>query len=136
MTPAVFDTNLLLAHWNARRPRRLSDNTPDDAATWARDLIRLRGTDSILTPVYLEFVGGAMNGHEMRLSKAFLDQFAVLDGGVITTEDWKAARRLAERIPWNTGPRPRGAVDCLIKAIALRYKCGVITFDKGMPRSF
>jgi predicted nucleic acid-binding protein len=94
-------------------------------------LIRINQTNFILTPVYLEFVGGVTDRHEMELAKAFLDVFRILDEGDIRPEDWLGARRLAERIPTNA--RRRGTTDCLIKAIAIRLRCEVLTDDAGMP---
>ncbi len=132
MGEKIFDTNKLIRQWNRSRVRPLGDHTRADVESWARELIGIHQTDKIVTPVYLEFVGGVVNRHAMDLSRAYLSRFEILDQGRITPEDWATARRLAERIPPTA--RPRGAVDCLIQAIAIRLKCDVLTDDVGMPR--
>ena len=132
MRGKIFDTNKLIKQWRRSRKRPLVDYTRADAESWARELIGIYQTNSILTPVYLEVVGGVVDRHEMELTKAFLSKFLILDEGRILPEDWTKARQLAERIA--PGSRPRGAIDCLIKAIAIRMKCELLTDDGGMPR--
>jgi predicted nucleic acid-binding protein len=136
MRELILDTNVLIGHWHRRKSRGgpLSGKSTADAEQWADELIEIEGTNAIVTPVYLEFVGGPVNGHEMKLTKTYLGRFAIIDGGRVTEEDWAEARRLAERIPRGPDARPRGAVDCLIKAIARRLRHDVRTFDLGMPR--
>ncbi|CAN5870220.1 hypothetical protein BH23PLA1_BH23PLA1_02160 [soil metagenome] len=135
MRRAVLDTNLLLNHWRAARQGRvLADWTPADAEVWADQLTKHHRSAAILTPIYLEVVGGVNNRHEMELTKAFLSKLQIVDRGNITEADWIEARRLAERIPWGREPRPRGAVDCLIRTIANRLRYDIRTADAGMPR--
>ncbi len=132
MGGAIFDTNKLIRQWKRSRRRPLDEYTREDAKAWAEELIRIYRTNLILTPVYLEFVGGVVERHEMELTRAFLNVFVILDEGRIRPEDWSKARQLAERIA--PGSRPRGAIDCLIKAIAIRLRCDILTDDSGMPR--
>ncbi len=135
MRRAILDTNILLNHWRAsRQGRTLADWSPTDAEAWADQLIHHHKSDAILTPIYLEVVGGVNHRHEMELTKAFLSKLQIVDRGNITEADWIEARRLAERIPWGSEPRPRGVVDCLIRAIANRLRYDVRTADAGMPR--
>jgi predicted nucleic acid-binding protein len=128
----IFDTNKLIKQWRQSRKRPLVDYSKADAESWAKELIEIYKTNFILTPVYLEVVGGVVDRHEMELIKAFLNVFLILDEGRIKPEDWTKARQLAERI--SIGSRPRGAIDCLIKAIAIRLRCDILTDDGGMPR--
>ena len=134
MQEIILDTNILVLHWRQSRGRSLANKTVADAEKWAIKLIKIHQTNAILTPIYLEFIGGVVDRHEMELSKAFLGQFQIIDKGKITPKDWDLARQLAERIPRGPKPTPRGAVDCLIKAIARRLRSELMTFDKGMPR--
>ncbi len=134
MGGSILDTNLLIGQWKRSRRLPLVGYTPSDARAWADELSKFYKTNLIVTPVYLEFVGGAIDRHEMTLTRAFLGRFEIADRGEIRPEDLMRARMLAERIP--SGPRPtrRGAVDCLIRAIAVRLRCAVLTGDRGMPR--
>ena len=129
----LLDTNKLIKQWRRSRKRPIAEYTRTDVESWAKELIGIYQTNYILTPVYLEFVSGVVERYEMEMSKAFLSHFIVLDEGKITPEDWAEARRLAERIPRKS--RPRGAIDCLIKALAIRLRCVLLTEDLGMPRS-
>jgi len=128
----ILDTNKLISQWKRRRKRPLGDYETSDVEVWAAELIELYETNCILTPVYLEFIGGVIDRREMELSRAFLGAFSILDEGDIRPEDWTKACQLAERIPQDT--RPRGAIDCLIKAITIRLRCVLVTDDTGMPR--
>jgi predicted nucleic acid-binding protein len=110
----------------------LGESTVRDARRWARELIQIEETDAIVSPVALEMLCGARDAHELRLSVAFIEEFRLADLGRVISEDWKEARRLAVRVPWNGRPRQLG--DCLIRAIANRLKLRVKTFDTGMPR--
>lgn len=129
----VLDTSVLIRHWrNCRVGQPLIDVNPVQAEEWARKLIQIEQADSIVTPVYLEFVSGARDRTELHLARAYLKPFSILDRGTITAADWNEARRLAERIP--PSGRPRDLGDCLIKAVATRLGFEVRTFDTGMPR--
>lgn len=132
MSGKVFDPNKLISQWKRWRKGPHGDYTPADAEAWASELIKLHKKNWILAPVYLEFIGGVTHHREMRLAKAFLAAFSILDGGDIRPEDWAEARRLAERIAPDA--KPRGAIDCLIKAITIRLRCELLTDDGGMPR--
>jgi len=133
MKQFILDTNVLCRHWRRARKGTLKGKTTADAESWARDLIGLLEADAIVTPVAIEFVCGVVDRHEMELSRAFLDVFDLVDGGVITGPDWERARQYAERIPRDPAPRDFG--DCLIKAIAIRLGYEVFSFDAGMPRA-
>jgi predicted nucleic acid-binding protein len=89
-------------------------------------------TNAILTPIYGEFMAGVTNREQLQLSRWYLAQFEVLDRGRILSEDWRAAIRMAERIPRNG--KPRQLTDCLIRAIANRLRRRVVTRDVDFPK--
>ena len=105
------------------------DKTPEDASRWAEDLIELRRTRWIASPVLIEFVAGARSSHELALGRAYLGRFEVIDRGNIPKACWDEALRVAERVPRDGKPRQLG--DCLIKAIAKHFKRAVVALDKG-----
>lgn len=127
-----FDTNLLIAHWKRCRKLPLSAYSRIDASTWARKLIELHQTNVILTPVAIEFLCGTMNPHELELSRAYLEEFKILDDGKILESDWQEAKRFAA---WVTrdGKR-RDLADCLLKAIAQRLGHDPLTGDLDHQR--
>jgi hypothetical protein len=132
MPKRVLDTNKLINHWKRYRPG--GEKTEAGAEEWGKKLVHIEQTDSILTPVELEMLGGDLNERDRRLTRAYLKPFHVIDKGRILKEDWDEARRLIERIPNRPDPRSRGLVDCLIRAIASRLNHEVLSEDKGMPR--
>lgn len=131
MPHRVLDTNKLVRHWRRFKPK--GGRTPAGAEGWARKLIEVEETDAIVTPVELELLGGTLSESDRSLMQAYLKPFRIIDEGKILERDWKLARRLIERIPRGVGPRPRGLVDCLIRAIADRLHHDVWTNDEGMP---
>ncbi len=128
MLPKILDTNRLIRHWQAARPRTLAA-----ARQAARDLCQRHGTSAIVTPVVIEFLGGMRDKDELARARAFLSELHIIDEGRILPEDFVNARALAERIPFIF--RPRTFADCLIRAIADRLHYDVDTADAGMPRS-
>lgn len=125
----VLDTSVLIRHWNAKARSPLSRFTEDDARGWARELIRLEVTDAIVTPVYIEMVAGTQSKTALRLTRAYLEPFDIIDGGHVLDQDWREARRLAEWI--RRGGRKRQLGDCLIRAIADRLNHEVKSYDRG-----
>lgn len=132
MPREVFDTSTLIQHWRDCGGRSPDDHSVQEAAGWARKLIVLHGADAVVTPVLIEFAAGVTSRREAELTRAFLDEFRVVDAGRIPPEDWIEARRLAQRVPKDGKPRQLG--DCLIAAIAKRLRFEVIRLDKGFPR--
>ena len=133
MTLRILDTSVLVQFWNRARGQSSADEIEADSGQLAENLIASQKTDAILTPVYLEFVAGSQNEHELAAFRLFLARFRIVDNGRILPEDWKEARRLAERVPRDGQRRHLG--DCLIRAIAWRLKRDVITLDKRFPGS-
>ena len=93
----ILDTNILIYHWRTRYVRPQKKHRAKDARQWAKELIKLQGTDAITTPVYIEMVCGALTDHEARLTQAFLEPFRCVDTKEIPNEDWQNAVRLAAR---------------------------------------
>ena len=132
MNRTVLDTEQLITFWNRQRDATGERTpTPDAAEAWGRLHARRTGTKAILSPTYLEFVGGARSGEELKAFRAFLATFEVVDGWEIRPIDLEGARRRAERVPPNR--KRRGAVDCLIRAVASRLGYAVRTRDRGFP---
>jgi predicted nucleic acid-binding protein len=128
---AILDSSILIDHWcrchaAARRPIRVQD-----VRKWAADLITLRRTAAIVTPVYVEMIAGVSSREELKLTRAFLAEFECIDEGRIPEEDWDETIRVAQRVPRDGRPRQLG--DCLIRAIANRLRYQVFTQDSGFP---
>ena len=132
MPRRVLDTNILINFWAGKVVRhRTSVLTQRDAASWAKELIELQGTDAILTPIYIEFVCGQGDENWMKLARAYLDEFEIVDGGRILPDDWKVAKQIAQRILRDHSPRQLG--DCIIRAICKRLNLDVLTADRRFP---
>jgi predicted nucleic acid-binding protein len=130
----VLDTNKLIRHWKRFKPSG-GVKTRDGARAWAQRRIELENTDAIVTPVELELLGGDLNANDRELTVAYLEPYRIIDQGRVPPEDWEYARRLIKRIPKGPSPRPRGLVDCLIRAIADRLNLELWTDDSGVPRA-
>ncbi len=111
-----------------RRPEKDGRGNAD-VQRWAQELIDLYDTDAIVTPVYVEMVGGATSRQQLELTKAYLSEFECIDAKVVTPADWVETIRLDQRVPARARPRDLG--DCLIRAIANRLRHDVMTFDTG-----
>jgi predicted nucleic acid-binding protein len=129
----VIDSNILLALWHGRfpSPTKVKVRTKRTAKLVVLAWLKINPGDGVLTPIRLELVGGGLDRDAVRLTDYFLDLFPLLDGGDVRREDWDAASRLARRVPF--APRPRGAVDCLIRAICQRLGLQLETLDTGLP---
>src|SRR5271165_2478850 len=116
MSRRILDTNLLIEHWRTclkrSKRRRLSQISESDVKAWAQDLVDLEDSNAVVTPILLEFLCGVRDETEMKLARAFLKVFNVIDRGRILDEDWQDARRIAERVPPTGASRDFG--DCLI----------------------
>ena len=99
--------------------------------SWSENLIALYGSRRIVTPVYIEMVAGVTSSDELELARAYLEQFEIADGGKIPKEDWNEAKQIAQRVALNGGKRQLG--DCLVRAIAKRLNCEVLTLDRRFP---
>ena len=126
----IFDTNVLLSKWCHDR---LWIEASDQAITRsARQLIDLYKTNLIVSPVEIELLAGTRNKEELRRMRIFLAEFIVADGGIITQNDLREAKRIAQRVPEKSrqlGYR-RQLGDCLIRALCIRFGKDPISFDK------
>ena len=130
MAKRIFDTSYLITHWKAF-PKR-TKRTPQSFRSWSEKLISQHKTHLIVTPVYIEMVAGVMSSDNLNLTRAYLDPFLIVDEGRIPKDDWDEAKRMAQRVAPKGGTRQPG--DCLIRAIANRLNCDVLTFDKEFPK--
>ena len=133
MPRRVLDTNILINFWGDKRraaPRGRAV-TVEDARQWAKELIKLYGTNAILTPIYIEYVSGKGSAREVSLARAYLEEFETLDADRIPPADWREARRIALRVRRDAGRRQLG--DCIIRAICNRLNLDVLTADKRFP---
>ena len=87
MNKFVLDTSVLLQWWNRCRSQARRAPTLPQAEAWARGLIARRKTKAIVTPVYLDVVGGATNGQGVRLMRAYLAPFECIDHQRILPQD-------------------------------------------------
>lgn len=131
MSRMILDTSYLIAFWK-RKLQSSAAPSLANARAWAIELCELQGTNAIVSPVYVEFVCGARTSGETRLFESFLSAFRLLDAWEIRRSDWDEALRIARRVPQNG--RPRQAIDCLVRAMANRLGCTVLTLDVGFPR--
>ena len=132
----ILDTMILILFLKEKRRNRSSNCTKEDILAWATELIYKQKTNQILTPIYLEMIGGIIHGQEMDETLAFLNHFKCADEGKgkFTRADLLKATHLAKKIPLGPDPRRRDAVDCLIKAWTINRGYELRTLDQGMPR--
>ena len=134
MGQRILDTNVLISFWwKCWNERSRDERTAKGVRNWARDLIKARNSNSVVSPVVVEFIAGSKNNKDLLLLRAFIEEFDIVDAGVIPREDWQAAKLRAERIPRNGKRRDLG--DCLILAIADRLHMDVDSLDEGLNRS-
>ena len=129
MKKAILDTSILGTFWEHQG---LTKKSAADVRNAAKQLIKSRDTNAIVTPVYLECVAGVRTGNELKLMRAFLAEFNVVDAWHVSDDDWDAARSFAERVPYDGKPRHMG--DCLIRAIANRISYEVLSIDRRFAR--
>ena len=93
MATRVLDTNVLIRLWRGGPPSPGPVNSEASARAAAMAWLALNPQDVILTPIRVEFLGGTRDREELRLADIFLGCSAVLDGGRVLPEDWRAAAR-------------------------------------------
>jgi hypothetical protein len=97
MAGRILDSSVLISFWRQRRAKTKNQSpTEEDARHWAAELIELRRSNLIVSPVAVEFYCGSTNREEIRLYRAFLGEFHVVDSGAIPVADWEDARKRAE----------------------------------------
>jgi predicted nucleic acid-binding protein len=132
MSRSILDTSNLIQFWRVRRSQLGRLPTPAESRVWADQLSDTFQCRAIVTPVAIEFLCGARDQQEAAVFGAFLGHFNRIDEGVVLEEDWKAAENKARRVPRSGAARDLG--DCLIRAIADRLKCDVLTIDRNFAR--
>jgi len=132
MARVLFDTNYLIAHWK-RFPASL-ERTEETMRHWARKLIEQHAAEYVCTPVLIEMYAGISNTRDLVLHIAYLGEFKVIDNQNIPASVWDNALRLSKRVNPNRPTKKRHFGDCLIRAIADHFNCGVLTSDQEMRR--
>jgi predicted nucleic acid-binding protein len=128
----ILDTSELIQNWRHWRGRERGALSRHSVKNWARELASLHDTNEIVTPVYIEFIGGARSKAELDLFHAYLTEFRIIDDGRVLPVDWSHTERLARRI--SAGGKSRDLGDCLIAALAVRYRGVVQTQDLHFPK--
>ena len=63
-----------------------------------QQLIEIKKSNAIVTPVLLVFLCGVGDKRELILTRAFLKPFKAIDDRRTLKRDWQEAQRLAERV--------------------------------------
>lgn len=128
MRRRVLDTNKLLRLWKGHGLTSKQKADPRAPLHAAELWLKRYRHDGILSPVRLEFLGGT-HGDKLKLAEEFLALFPNFDERKVIAADWQEAERLAKRVSPNGAPR--GAIDCLLVAIANRLHAEFETEDVG-----
>jgi predicted nucleic acid-binding protein len=131
MPKRLLDSNVLYPYYRTQRRSTLQPSLAI-ARQWAQEYAATIGYGVIATPIYLEFLCGVTDREEMKLAIAFLDGFENIDGGRVSEQDWHRAQNYAKRIRENR--KTRQVTDCLIRAIADRLNCELLTNDRDLRR--
>lgn len=131
MAKAVLDTSVLISGWRIHRSKTNAQLSANLVSAWADEVVRLYGSDAIVSVTWLEMIGGVTTRQHLPLTEAYLSRFQTIDDGGTSKGDWQEALRLARRIP--RGAEPRDLGDCLIRVIATRHGYEVITLDQAFP---
>lgn len=95
------------------------------------DLIATNGPIAVTEPVVMEVLTGARNDHGEEELRRLLLRFHLL--GFDASTDFEAAVRIYRRCR-NVGITPRGALDCMIAAVAWRTSASLLAHDADMYR--
>lgn len=95
------------------------------------ELIALDGDLAVTEPVVMEVLAGARNEQQSAALRRLLLRFDLLrfDAAV----DFDAAVRIYQRCR-RDGVTPRGMVDCMIAAVALRHGASLLALDADLTR--
>lgn len=108
-----------------------------DRATGSRvdrrltELIEATGEVAVTEPVIMEVIAGARDDRRARDLRRLLDRFTLLrfDAAI----DFEGAAR-TYRTCRRAGITPRGMVDCMIAAVALRHGARLLAHDADLDR--
>lgn len=95
------------------------------------ELIRDEGPLAVTEPVVMEVVAGARTGERELELRRLLLRFELL--GFDGTVDFDGAARIYRRCR-RAGVTPRGLVDCMIGAVALRHAASLLAADSDLLR--
>jgi predicted nucleic acid-binding protein len=133
MARRILDTSILVSFWRRQIKKRSLDSiSSQEVEKWVEDLQKNYSSKIIVTPVKVEFLAGARTKRELDLFRLFIDNFQLLDDQQTARQDWEQTLQSAERIPDDGKPRQLG--DCLIRALAKRYRYDVETSDTSFPK--
>ena len=107
---------------------RATGSTIDRTLT---DLIRDQADISVTEPVLMEVLAGAKDPDSWSKLRRLLTSFAWLP--VEPVADFEAAAEIYRECR-SRGVTPRGLIDCMIVAVALRTDASILTADKDFTR--
>jgi predicted nucleic acid-binding protein len=90
------------------------------------ELIEAQGPVAVTEPVLMEVLSGARDGRRERDLRRLLDRFELLR--FEATVDFDGAMRIY-RTCRQAGITPRGLLDCMIAAVAVRHGADVLAYD-------
>jgi predicted nucleic acid-binding protein len=96
-----------------------------------RELVTAGAPIAVTEPIEMEVLIGARTARLRREQQALLRSFTWLP--FVTATDFGGAVRLYEQCR-TEGITPRGAIDCMIAAVALRHDVVVLTADRDLAR--
>ena len=94
-------------------------------------LIAAAGPVAVTEPVIMEVLAGARSDQRESVLRRLLLRFALLRFDAVA--DFDSAARLYRRCR-RAGVTPRGMVDCMIAAVALRHGATLLSHDADMDR--
>lgn len=94
-------------------------------------LIATRAPLAVTEPVVMEVLAGARDSRRESELRRLLLRFELLSFDPVT--DFDAATRIYRRCR-RTGVTPRGMIDCMIAAVALRRGAAILSHDADMAR--
>jgi predicted nucleic acid-binding protein len=96
-----------------------------------RELVTSGGPIAVTEPVEMEVLVGARTARLRREQRELLRSFNWLP--FVTATDFEGAVQLYERCR-SEGITPRGMVDCMIAAVAMRHDVVLLTADRDLAR--
>lgn len=101
------------------------------ADTRLAELIAATDDVAVTEPVITEVVSGARDGHRADDLRRLMDRFTLLrfDASI----DFDGAARIYRHCR-RSGVTPRGMVDCMIAAVAVRHGAALLTADADLDR--
>jgi predicted nucleic acid-binding protein len=96
-----------------------------------RELIATDGPVAVTEPVVMEVIAGARNDQRETDLRRLLERFELLSFDSVT--DFDGAARIYRRCR-TAGITPRGMLDCMIAAVALRRGATLLAHDADLHR--